>query len=348
MTATASRTSTSVVRAGRFSVRLHTRSLAVCVLLLAATALVGVLALGTGAIAVAPLDVVRTLLGNGSRLTNFAVLDLRLPRLLTAIAVGAALGLSGAVFQSLTRNPLGSPDVIGFGYGSATGALLVITLFDGAYPGIAGGAVIGGLLTAFVVYVLAWRRGVHGYRLVLVGVGISAILQSVNFYLLVTAELVDAERATVWLTGNLVNRGWDHAMLVAVALLVIVPGTLFGGERLRMLEMGDDAAYALGVPVERTRLGLLVLATAACAVATAAAGPIVFVALTAPQLARRLTRGGGSNLVPAMCMGSLLVSLADFTAQRLTGSLPVGVTTAVIGGVYLGWLLWHQHRTGRA
>ncbi|WP_020658827.1 FecCD family ABC transporter permease [Amycolatopsis benzoatilytica] len=322
------------------------RSFAVSLGLVLALAAVAVAALSVGAISVAPADVVRTLLGNGSRLTNFAVLDLRLPRVLIAVCVGAALGMSGAVFQSLTRNPLGSPDIIGFNYGATTGGLLAILAFGGGLAGISLGALAGGLLTSLAVYLLAWQQGVRGNRLVLVGIGISAILQAVNFYLIVNAKLADVSRATVWLTGSLDNLGWDHVWPAAAALAVVTPAVLLGARWLNILEMGDDTALALGVRVEASRLYLLIVGTAACALATAVAGPIAFVSLTAPQLAKRLTKASGASLLPAAWAGAVLVLAADFAAQRIAGSgtLPVGVATAALGGSYLGWLLWYRRR----
>jgi iron complex transport system permease protein len=249
--------------------------------------------------------------------------------------------MSGAVFQSLSRNPLGSPDIIGFSYGAATGGLLVILVAGGSAPAVSAGALLGGLVTALAVYLLAWQRGVRGTRLVLVGIGISAILQALNFWLIVNARLADLARATVWLTGSLDNLGWAQVWPIASALAVLVPALLAGARRLTMLEMGDDLAQALGVPVERSRLYLIVAGTAACAAATATAGPIAFVALTAPQLAKRLTRRPGAGILPAAWMGGLLVLAADFAAQRVAGSatLPVGVATAVLGGGYLAALL---------
>ncbi|KUM73495.1 FecCD family ABC transporter permease [Streptomyces curacoi] len=336
-------------RSHRFSLRVDVRAVTVCVLVLAATAAVGVLALGTGEYTISPADVVRTLLGNGSPRTDFVINDLRLPRLLTGILVGAALGLSGALFQSLTRNPLGSPDIVGFTYGSATGGLLVVLLVGGSGGQIAFGAVGGGLATAVLVYLLAWRQGIHGYRLVLVGIGVSALLQGVNAYLLAKARFTQAAQAMVWLNGSLNGRGWQDVRPAALGLLVVLPLVALAASRLKILEMGDDVAGGLGVPVQRTRLVILVLATAACAVATAAAGPIPFVALIAPQLARRLTRAPGPNLLAATCTGALLVVTADFAAQRIheSAQLPVGVVTAVVGGVYLGLLLRRQRRAGR-
>lgn len=336
-------------RSHRVSLRLDVRALTVCLLVLAATAGVGVLALGTGEYAISPADVVRTLLGNGSRQTDFVVGELRLPRLLTGILVGAALGVSGALFQSLSRNPLGSPDIVGFTYGSATGGLLVVLVVGGTGGQVALGAVGGGLATAVLVYVLAWRHGIHGFRLVLVGIGVSALLQGVNAYLLAKARFTEAAQAMVWLNGSLNGRGWQDVRPAALGLLVVLPLIVCVAGRLRILEMGDDVAGGLGVSVQRTRLVMLVLATAACAVATAAAGPIPFVALIAPQLARRLTRQPGPNLLAATCTGALLVVTADFASQHLheSAQLPVGVVTAVVGGLYLGLLLRRQRRAGR-
>lgn len=335
-------------RSHRISLRVDVRAVTVCLLVLAATAAVGVLALGTGEYAISPADVVRTLLGNGSRRTDFVVNDLRLPRLLTGVLAGAALGLSGAIFQSLTRNPLGSPDIVGFTYGSATGGLLVVLVVGGTGGQVAAGAVAGGLATAVLVYALAWRRGVHGYRLVLVGIGVSALLQGVNAYLLAKARFTQAAQAMVWLNGSLNGRSWEDVRPAALGLLVVLPLVGLAGGRLRILEMGDDLAGGLGIPVQRTRLLMLVLGTAACAVAVAAAGPIPFVALIAPQLARRLTRAPGPNLPAATCTGALLVVTADYASQRIHQStqLPVGVVTAVVGGLYLGLLLRRQRRAG--
>lgn len=322
------------------------RAVTVSAGLVVAILVVAVLALGVGSISVAPLDVVRTLLGNGSRLTDFAVLDLRLPRVLIALCVGAALGMSGAVFQSLSRNPLGSPDIIGFNYGATTGGLLMILVFGGSLLAVSLGAIAGGLATALAVYLLAWQRGVRGTRLVLVGIGVSAILQAVNFYLIVNAKLSDVARATVWITGSLNNLGWEHVWPVLIALAVVVPLLLVGVRWLDILEMGDESAAALGVRVEPSRLYLIVVGTAACAAATAVAGPIAFVSLTAPQLAKRLTRAPGAGILPAAWMGALLVLAADFVAQRVAGSgtLPVGVATAALGGAYLAWLLRRTRR----
>ncbi|KJY18372.1 MULTISPECIES: FecCD family ABC transporter permease [Streptomyces] len=331
------------------SLRIERRALAVGVLLVLAAFVMAVLLIGTGDFDIAPLDVVQTLLGNGTPANDFIVNDLRLPRVLVALLVGAALGMAGAVFQSVTRNPLGSPDLLGFSYGSAVGALVVIILLNGSATEVAVGALLGGLLAGAAVYLLAYKRGIHGYRLVLVGIGASAMLVAVIQYLITKAQLVEASRAMVWLTGSLAGRDWAQVWPLMVTCAVLFPLVLGQSRALRMIEMGDDAAYAVGVRVERTRLLLMLAAILLTTAASAAAGPISFVALAAPQLARRLTRSPGANLLTGALMGSVVLLLSDWASQRAFGAdqLPVGVVTGLVGGVYLLWLLVTERKAGR-
>ncbi|MER8097719.1 FecCD family ABC transporter permease [Streptomyces goshikiensis] len=334
---------------GGISLRLERRALAVGLLLAVAALALAVVLIGTGDFQIAPADVVQTLLGNGTPANDFIVNDLRLPRVLVALLVGASLGMSGAVFQSVSRNPLGSPDLLGFGYGSAVGALVVIIVFKGGATEVALGALVGGLIAGLAVYVLAYKRGINGYRLVLVGIGASAMLVAVIQYLLTKAQLVEATRAMVWLTGSLAGRDWGQVWPLLAACAVLFPLVLGQGRALRMMEMGDDAAHALGVRVERTRLLLMVAGILLTTAASAAAGPISFVALAAPQLARRLTRSPGAGLLTAALMGAVLLMLSDWASQRAFGAdqLPVGVVTGLVGGVYLLWLLVTERKAGR-
>ncbi|MEU1692570.1 FecCD family ABC transporter permease [Streptomyces hirsutus] len=334
---------------GGLSLRVDVRTLVVGTLLLLVALTASVVLIGTGDFPIPAADVVRTLLGEGDPGQEFIVTELRLPRVLVGLLVGASLGLAGALFQSISRNPLGSPDVLGLGQGATAGALVVIVLFSGTANQVALGALVGGLATGFAIYLLAWKRGVHGYRLVLVGIGVSAVVTAVNGYLLTKSDIVDAARAIVWMTGSLDGRDWDQVWPLLALCAILVPLVLANSRGLRMMEMGDDVSYALGVRVERVRLVLMLSAVLLTAAATAASGPVGFVALTAPQLARRLTRSPGPNLVPAMCMGAALLVSADWISQRAfgAGQLPVGVVTGVLGGVYLLWLLVTERRAGR-
>ncbi|WP_179165780.1 iron chelate uptake ABC transporter family permease subunit [Streptomyces sp. Amel2xC10] len=334
---------------GGLSVRLDVRALVVVVLLLAAAFAASVVLIGTGDFPISFADVVKTLFGGGAPGQQLVVNELRLPRVLVGLLVGASLGLGGALFQAVTRNPLGSPDVLGLGQGATAGALVMIVLFSGTTTQVTIGALVGGLVTGAAIYLLAWKRGVHGYRLVLVGIGVSAVATAVNGYLITKADFVDAARSVVWMTGTLDGRDWKQVWPLLVLVGVLVPLVLANARGLRMTEMGDDVAGALGVRVERVRLVLMVSAVLLTASATAAAGPVSFVALTAPQLARRLTRSPGPNLVASLCMGAALLVTADWASQRLfgDGQLPVGVVTGVLGGVYLLWLLVTERRAGR-
>jgi iron complex transport system permease protein len=337
-----------VLRTPGVALRLDLRTAAVTVaLLVAAAAVAAVTVVGAGS-RIPVADILEVLAGGGRRADRFVLLDLRLPRISLGLLAGAALAVSGAVFQSLSRNPLGSPDIVGFTTGSASGAVLAILVFGAGPGGAAAGAVAGGLATAAVVYGLAAIGGGAIRRVVLVGIGISAMLVALNSYLISRARLDAAQSAAVWLVGTLNGRTWTYAQVLGIALLILVPPLLLLARRLRMLEMGDESAHALGVRVGRSRLLLVFLAVAICAVATATTGPVAFVALAAPQITRRLTGAPGLQLVPSMVTGALLMVLSDLVAQRLLApaQLPVGVVTGAVGGVYLAWLLSVQWRKG--
>nr|WP_206067079.1 iron chelate uptake ABC transporter family permease subunit [Nonomuraea sp. FMUSA5-5] len=317
----------------------------VSVVLVAAGFAVTVAALSTGEFTVPVPDIISAIFGQGTPVAELIVGKLRAPRVVTGLLVGAAFGLSGAIFQSLTRNPLGSPDFIGFTAGASTGGILAVVA-GGSAMTIAGGALAGCVVTAVLVYALAYRGGVQGYRLVLVGIGANALLLAVNSYLLTRANINDAANAGAWLTGSLSGRGWDHAVPVALALLVLLPLCAFIARPMRMMEMGDDAAKAMGIKVEAVRAVAVTAGVLLAGVATAAAGPVVFVALAAPQLARRLTRSPGVTLASSALMGAVLLTAADLAAQRVLAptQLPVGVLTAAIGGTYLVLLLRKDRR----
>jgi iron complex transport system permease protein len=341
-----------VVRLGgdALSARVHPRPVATSAILAVVVLALLVVAVGTGEFPIAPGDVLASLAGAGEPGIDFIVRELRLPRALCALAVGGALGISGAIFQALTRNPLGSPDVVGFQQGAVTGALVVITVLGGAGLEASVGALAGGALTALAVYLLAFKRGgISGYRLILVGIAMSALALALNNYLLSRARIEDAQEATRWLLGSLNGRGWEDFRPLAIALLVLLPPAVLAGRPLRALELGDDAANGLGLGVERARFGLVALAVALVSVTTVAVGPIVFVALMAPQIARRVARTAEPTLLGSALTGAVLVLASDIAAQRLVPStpLPVGVMTGAVGGLYLAWLLSTGWRSGR-
>jgi iron complex transport system permease protein len=338
-----------VLRGRRFSVRVDARASLACLGLLIAAVVIGVITMTSGDYPLSMSEVWDTVLGQGPPGADFIVMTLRLPRLLTALLVGAAFAISGAILQRLTANPLGSPDIIGFTAGSATGALAVIVLTEGGMFAVAGGALAGGITTSILIYLLAFQRGVQGYRLVLIGIGVSAMLFAANQYLITHANLHDAIAAQAWEVGGLNGRSWEHVIPVGVALAVLLPVTAYYCRRLGVLEMGDDAARALGVPVERSRLVLVMVSVTLAAIGTAAAGPISFVALAAPQIARRLAGTASAGPLSAGLAGAVLLMASDLGVQRLFSDiqLPVGIATGVLGGLYLAWLLGHEWRRRR-
>lgn len=330
----------------RLSQRLDLRTMTITAVVVALALAVAVVTLASGEFQIPVPEVIGALVGQATAKVHMVVVEWRLPRTSLALIMGAALGVSGAIFQSLTRNPLGSPDIIGFDAGAYTGALVVITLVKGSFYLVAGGALLGGVLTALAVYLLAWRGGVQGFRLIIVGIGVSAMLSSLNIWMLLRADLQVAMAAAVWGVGSLNGLGLDKLWQVAAVLAILLPLVALLSRPMRQLEMGDDAARALGVNAERTRLGLMVLGVALTAVVTATAGPIAFVALSAPQIARRVTGSAGVTLLPSAAMGAMLLVVADFLAQRAFAptQLPVGIVTICVGGLYFAWLLMREAR----
>lgn len=276
------------------------------------------------------------------------VIDIRVPRLFTAIGVGAALGISGAIFQSISRNVLGSPDVIGFTTGAASGALLQIILFNGTMTDIAISTLAGGMITALVVYLLSLKNGVmSGYTMILVGIGVGAVLHAFNALLLVKGNIDNAIVANLWLAGSLNARTWQHVYPVFIGLVILVPLISFYAKSLTLMEMGDDMAQQLGVNVGRVRWITIFSAVLLASLATACAGPIAFVALVAPQLVIRLNNSGKLPVMSSALMGALLLLSADVLSQRLPFNImmPVGLMTGVIGGLYLLWLLTRAYKS---
>ena len=341
-----------VVRVGeRLSLLVRGRQASVGGVLGLVTLALVIVEVGTGDFPISPGGVAAALVGAGDEGTEFIVRELRLPRALCALLVGGALGVSGAIFQSLTRNPLGSPDIVGFQQGAAVGALVAITVLHASDAVVSIGALAGGAITALLVYLLSMQRGgTSGYRLILVGIALSALMLSLIDYLLSRARIEDAQEATRWLLGSLNNRSWEDVGPLAVSLAVLLPAVGVAGRPLRALELGDDAANALGVRVEPARFLLIGLSVALVSVTTVVVGPVVFVALTAPQIARRLARTGAPTLTCSALVGGALVLAADIAAQRLVPGtpLPVGVMTGAFGGLYLAWLLTREWRSGRA
>lgn len=280
--------------------------------------------------------------------TNFIVRTLRLPTATTSLFVGLALGVSGLAFQRLLNNPLASPDFVGISSGASLFAVVGIISFSLTSFQISVAALVGAVLTALLIYLLAWRGGITGYRFILIGIGISEMLRAVIGWVIARAELYDAREAMVWLTGSSGRAGAVELRVLIAAVVILVPIALLLSRPLGVLELGDDTAKGLGVGVEAARLTVLAIAVVLVALATAAAGPMAFVALIAGPIAVRLQKGAGLGLLTAAFVGACIVLVADLVARHgLPASLPTGVVTGAIGAPYLIWLLVHVNREGR-
>lgn len=293
-------------------------------------------------------DVVRVVLGEDVPGASFTVAELRLPRASLAVLAGAAFGLAGVTFQTMLRNPLASPDIIGISAGASVAAVVGIVVFSFGQRAVSTTAVVAALVTALLIYLLAFKDGVVGTRLILIGIGIAAMLDSVVAYLILRASVPDLQVAMRWLTGSLNGATWEQVLPLVVAGAVFVPLLLSQAAPLALLQQGDDSATALGVRVERTRLITILSAVALIAFATAATGPIAFVAFLAGPIAARIV-AQGSLLVPAALVGALLVVAADLLGQYAFGTrYPVGVITGALGAPYLVYLLVRTNRAGRS
>ena len=317
-----------------------------CLLLMLVSLAVAVFSLRSGAVTLDFTQVFNALTGSAPRNNTMVVTEWRLPRVMMALLVGAALGISGAIFQSLMRNPLGSPDVMGFNTGAWSGVLVAMVLFGQHLTAITLAAMAGGILTSLIVWALAWRDGIETFRLIIIGIGMRAMLMAFNTWLLLQASLETSLSAGLWFAGSLNGLTWAKTLPAAPLILLMFVCALLLVKRMRLLEMGDDSACALGVSVERSRLMLMLVAVVLTAAATAIAGPISFIALVAPHIARRLSGTARWGLTQSALCGSLLLLAADLCAQQLfmPYQLPVGVVTVSLGGIYLIVLLVQESR----
>lgn len=333
-----------IVRIGGASAVANTRALLLVLSALLVGTVAFLLAVTLGDYPV-PVDQVFAILGGSDGgFASKVVLEWRLPRAAASLVFGAALGVSGAIFQSVTRNPLGSPDVIGLGVGAYTGALIA-ALMAGSQLTMTLFALAGGLATAAVVTLLAYRRGLSGGRFVIMGIAVSSALTAVNTILILRMNTRYATSVSIWGQGTLQDVTWIEVLTVGTGIALLLSAAAALAPSMRQLELGDDTAASSGVPMERARLGLLAVGTLLIALVTSITGPIAFVALVAPQLARLIARSPGATLLGSAASGAMLLSVSDVVAGHLFPlSVPVGVVTAVLGGVYLLGLILREAR----
>lgn len=345
-------TSDDVARVSRARGRERGRAIAVTVGLAVSVVVVLLGALAVGEFQIGIPDLLARLtgqpIGSHQSRVDYVLFDLRLPRAVTGLLVGVAFGLAGSLFQRLLRNPLASPDVLGISAGASAAAVLAIVAFGASGFAVSAGAFTGAVASSALIYALAWQRGISGYRLILIGIGVNAALLSAVSFLMTRADMTDAQQALLWRTGSLYDSSWEQALPLLGCLAVLVPAALLLARALPTLQLGDDSARGLGLLVERSRLAVLLVATGLIGVGTAAAGPVAFVAFLSGPIASRLLGGARPGVVPAALVGALVTLCSDFAAQNLFGDqqFPVGVVTGAVGAPYLLWLLAKNNRAG--
>ena len=294
-----------------------------------------------------PGDVARVLLGENVPGASFTVGQLRLPRAVLALLTGLSFGLGGAAFQTMLRNPLASPDIIGINLGASAAAVFAIVVLQMNGPAVSVFAVLAGLGVAMAIYGLSFKNGVAGTRLILIGIGVAAMLESFIAYTLSRAPAWNLQDAMRWLAGSLNGAQIDQALPLLVSLILFGGLLLARARDLDTLKLGDDTAAALGTNIAATRILVMIAGVGVIAVATAVAGPVSFVAFLSGSIAARLVRGNGSILFPAALVGAVLVMLADYAGQfLLPNRYPVGVVTGALGAPYLIYLIIRVNRSG--
>ncbi|MCW4354482.1 iron ABC transporter permease [Hoyosella sp. YIM 151337] len=307
--------------------------------------------IGRGDYPIALGQVVEVLGGGGTSAERFIIVDLRLPRSLVGILVGIALGVAGAITQSLTRNPLASPDILGISTGASVFAVALIVLTGGSIAaflgmfGLSAAALMGALITAVLLFLLSWKGGVDGFRLILIGIAVTAVGQALIYWMLIISDIHDVARAQAWLVGSLNGRDWRNVYPMLTVVLIVGTIAVVAAFYLAVLRLGEDSAQALGVRLQTSQAVLLLCAVGLTAASVAAAGPIGFVGLMAPQIALRLVRSAGPPIIASGLTGAALVLLADIVARTvLPVELPAGIVTAALGGPFLLYLLVRTNR----
>lgn len=327
-----------------FDLRVNYRVLTFALVSMFLLAAISTWAMSLGSFPITLPDVVRAVMGQGSEDQLFIVRTLRLPRVISAILLGAALAMSGAIFQGLVRNPLVSPDIIGINTGATVFA--VFWIVSGGNPSWLGvGAFIGAILTAMVIYLLSWKGGIAPSRLILVGIGIGASLSAATTYVMVKFPIEQVRPAVVWTMGSIYGSNWQDVRILAATLAVLAPLSIALTWPLRTLQLGDDVSRGLGMPIELTRLSLIVVGCALAAMVVSIAGPIGFMALMVPHIARMIAGPlSGTVMLFIGVLGGCFLLASDVVAQHfLPVTLPVGVVTSAVGAPYFLFLLWRSN-----
>ncbi|MGM0875424.1 MAG: FecCD family ABC transporter permease [Bacillota bacterium] len=309
-----------------------------------------IISTGIGEVMISPLNVFKTFIGYGSDMENLFIFSFRLPRIIIALLVGICLAVAGAILQGLIRNPLASPDIIGITGGGSVAVVVFLMLFSNknnaltvSIEWIPVAAFLGATILGLIVYLLSWKNGSSSIRLVLIGIGLSMLTQSLTTLFMIKGPIYQAAQANVWITGTVYAATWEQVRILLPVVLILLLISMFSVRNVNIQELGDELATGVGSAVQKNRLLLLILSTALTGSAVAFAGAVGFVGLMAPHIGRRLVGSSFGSLLPVSALiGAILVMVADLIGRTLFSPLevPAGVFTAAIGAPYFIYLLY--------
>ncbi len=308
------------------------------------------ISLSIGVIHISPKEVIQTLLQKGTERQELVLFEFRLPRMVLAILIGAGLAVSGAILQGITKNELADPGILGINTGAGLAVVLFIFFLREFFPEantlstflMPFAALVGALFAAFLIYVLAWKKGVNPIRLVLVGIGVNAAFGAILTILQLKMDPQNYRFVTIWLSGDIWNANWDFVLALAPWIFILIPIALQKARALNVFNLGDEIAAGLGTSVEKERGILLLIAVALAGASVAAGGAIAFLGLVVPHIARRLIGPLHQYLIPISALiGALLLMVADTIGKNVLApsEIPVGIVVAIISVPYFVYLL---------
>ncbi|NQX69126.1 iron ABC transporter permease [Paenibacillus alba] len=332
---------------GRSMAKLRSRRSALIIIgLFLVMIVLSMVSLSVGSVSIPMKDVFRSLIGQNMGSSELILLKFRLPRILTAILIGAALAVSGALLQGVIRNPLASPDILGVTGGASAAAVAFMTLFTGySIHWVPVIAMVGALLAVLINYTLAWKQGVSTYRLVLIGIGLSTALGALTMFLLISGPAYLAAQVLNWMTGSIYGTSWKYVQVIFPWIAIFIPLSFVYAKELTIQTLGEATAMGLGSRLQATRVIVLLYSVALAGAAVGVAGMISFLGLMAPHIARKLVGNSYSLIIPVAALtGAILLLLADLAGRMLFMPLdiPAGVFTAGIGAPFFLYLLFKR------
>ncbi|MFH5186925.1 FecCD family ABC transporter permease [Paenibacillus sp. TAB 01] len=333
-----------------WSFLVHKKTVVISLILFLVCLAAAIVSTGLGDMYISPLEVIRSLFGRGAEEHMMVVQKLRVPRILVALLVGGSLAASGAILQGMIRNPLASPDMIGVTGGASVAAVTFLTFWTGqaSIRWLPVAAMAGAVVVSSILYILAWKKGVTPIRLILIGIGMSALTSAATTMMILFSPKNDAGQAYLWLTGSVYASNWENVLAILPWSLVLIPLAFVMARHINIGQLGDDIAASAGSAVEANRLLLLLISVALAGAAVSVAGGIGFIGLIAPHMARKLVGSSFGSVLPvSVLLGAVIVLLADLAGRTLFLPLdvPVGVFTSAVGAPFFIYLLYTKRNS---